>query len=115
MSILDKIEQLREKMINFRGELDTATERNIEIWHQQIRDNQAIFDCLNSKGGKLLLKDAKRMLAVVDNDLTNTSLEDREIARLLALKVAWTDIVQTLTQAPSRLEALESIIDSELK
>ena len=110
--ILDKIEQLKSQMLDFRGEIDVTTEKSIQVWHQQIRDNQMMIDLYGTPGMKLLVKEAKRQLALIDNSIKPHSKKNDQ---LIAYKVAWTEILQLLMGAPGRLKALESQIDYELE
>jgi hypothetical protein len=113
--ILDKIEKLREKMLGYRGELDDATEKNIEIWHEQIRENQQLIDLARTPGMKILTKEVKRRLVAIDGQLTDLDTDERQMYVLVAYKKAWTDVLQTLMGAGERLRALESQIDYELE
>ena len=57
--ILDKIEQLKRQMLDFRGEIDVTTEKSIKVWHQQIRENQSLVDLLGTPGMKVLIKEVR--------------------------------------------------------
>jgi hypothetical protein len=112
--ILDKIEKLKEQLLSYRGEIDESTEKSIKIWQDQIRENQVLVDVYGAPGMKVLVKEVKRQLALVDNTLINGA-EDRERDMLIAFKKNWTEILQMLVGAPERLRALEDQIDYELE
>jgi len=112
MQILDKLDKLKSKMLDFRGEVDTTTEKSIKIWHQQIREEQSLVDLLGTPGMKQLVKEAKKKLALINNSITPYNEEN---PKLIARKEAWTDILQLLAGSPSRLRALEEQIDYELE
>ena len=71
-----------------------------------------MIDLYGTPGMKLLVKEAKRQLALIDNSIKPFGEENDQ---LMAYRDAWTEILQLLIGAPRRLKALEEQIDYELE
>jgi len=115
MSLLDKLEQLKTQMMGYRGELDISTEKSIEQWHKDLRENQQLMDFLMSPGGKILSKKGRDFLLEIDNELDNLDLTEKKRDRLLAYRKAWVNLLGILLSSPNNLKTLESQIDYQLR
>lgn len=117
MNILDKILQLRDKLLGESNPNRHQNERDILSWEKKAKKSLLILSLKDHKGFQYVLDnlavDIKNITDQLQN-LDSTKLPDTQRDRLLDKKKMYTDFINIFINAEKDLESLDKKVEENL-
>jgi len=111
MSLIDLLNKVRAGSVDHRGNTDNEVNDALDNFHDSIRSTQKLKELADTEGMKMLVDDARDFLVKVDEIVSSEQIKHEDKRDAIAMKRAWTKVIQKLTGADSKLKVIEDQLE----